>query len=187
MQLALAAISIANGFVAVKLPIIAQLHARGKVSEISTIVFPRMRWFWLSYLAHALAAVLFGEPVMRDLLHSRTPLLPTPVLIGLFVVIALEGHHAVFREITVASNRNPFARPVVIAGVLIVLLSVVLVRWIGVWGLILAPGLVQLSFNNWWTVLVGLRSMHSSTRSYLSALFAMDRAKISLANSFFLP
>jgi O-antigen/teichoic acid export membrane protein len=175
MQLALAALGIAAAFVLVKLPIIAQLHARGKVREISQIVFPRMRWFWLSYLALALAAVLFGEPVLRDLLHSKTSLLPTPLLIGLFIVIGLEGHHAVFREITVASNQNPFAKPVVISGILIVLLSVILIRWIGLWALILAPGLIQLCFNNWWTVLIGLRSMGASVGDYVFGLSGFKR------------
>ena len=96
------------------------------------------------------------------------------LLIGLFVVIGLEGHHAIFREITLTSHRNPFALPVVLSGILIGILTLVLVRWIGLWGLILAPGLVQICFNNWWTVLVGLHSMgktHQATirRDFLGA------------------
>ena len=150
----------------VKLPMIAQLHARGKEREISRIVFPRIRLFWLSYVALALAAVLFGEPVLRGLLHSKTSLLPTPLLIALFVFTGLEGHHGIFRELAMTAHRNPFARPVVISGTLIVLLSCFFVPRIGLWALILSPGIVQIGFNNWWTVLVGLRSFGASIRGY---------------------
>lgn len=173
MQLALAAISIATAFFAVKLPIIAQLFARGKTREVAGVVFARIRWFWVSYIVLALAAVFFGEPVLRDLFHSKTSLLPIPVLIGLLVVIGLEGHHAIFREVTVASNQNPFAMPVVVSGVLIVLLGMVLVRWIGLWGLVVAPGIVQICFNNWWTVWVGLRAMGLSGTDYFTGILGI--------------
>jgi O-antigen/teichoic acid export membrane protein len=178
MQLAAAAMSIATGFFIVKVPLIAQLRARGKAHEIALIVFPRMRWFWAVYIALSLAAILFGEPVLRDILHSKTPLLPTSLLIGLFVVIGLEGHHAIFREITLTANQNPFAKPVIISATLIVLLSLILVRWIGLWGLIIAPGIVQICYNNWWTVLVGLRSMGNSIGDYVLSLVGLDRARL---------
>ncbi len=175
-QLAFAAMSIASGFFLVKIPLIAQLRASGKVDEISRIIFPRMRWFWAVYIGLAAAAIIVGEPVLRDVLHSQTPLLSTSLLIGLFAVVGLEGHHAVFREITLTSHCNPFAAPVIIAAIFIVLLSLILVRWFGLWGLIVAPGIVQLCFNNWWTVLVGLRSMEKSVRDYIYGLVGIRRS-----------
>src|SRR5581483_12488414 len=101
---------------------------------------------------------------------------------GLFIVIGLEGHHGIFREVALTANQNPFARPVVISGLIIVLLSLVLVRWIGLWGLIVAPGLVQICFNNWWTVLVGLRSIESSPGYYVSWLVGLRRPQITSAS-----
>ena len=173
LQLALAAISIATGFFSVKVPLIAQLHARGRVTEISRLIFPRLRWFWAVYITLSLAAVLLGESILENVLHSKTPLLSTPLLIGLLAVIGLEGHHGIFRELTLTSHRNPFAKPVIISGILIVILSFILVRWLGLWGLILAPGIVQICFNNWWTVLVGLHSVGNSMADYLFGLFGL--------------
>ena len=177
MQLALAAMSIATGFFIVKVPLIAQLQAHGRRNEISEIVFPRMRWFWAVYIALSAAAILFGEPIVRDLLHSKTPLLSRSILTGLFLVIGLEGHHAIFREITLTANQNPFAKPVIVSGLIIVCLSIALVQRIGVWGLILAPGIVQICFNNWWTVLVGLRSIGSTAGDYVSSLFHINDSR----------
>lgn len=182
LQLALAAIGIATTFVSVKIPLFAQLHARGEVRQISKIAFARLRWFWLVYIGLGLVAILFGERVLNGFLHSKTPLLATSLLVGLFVVIGLEGHHAIFREITLTSHRNPFAVPVIISAALIVLLTFFLVRWIGVWGLILAPGIVQICFNNWWTVWVGLRSMENSVGDYVRGLFGQNRSTVPTAS-----
>jgi O-antigen/teichoic acid export membrane protein len=170
MQLVLAAVAIPTSFIAVKLPVIAQMHALGKTREIGRIVFPRMRWFWSVYIGLALFTILFGERVIHGWFHSQTPLLSSPLLIALFVVTGLEGHHGIFRELALTAHRNPFAKPVVYSGILIVLMSLLVVPRIGLWGLILVPGIVQLCFNNWWIVLVGLRSFGSSFGEYLRNL-----------------
>lgn len=175
LQLAAAAVSLATAFVAVKTPLIAQMRTRNANRRIGDIVISRMRMFYATFLMLALAAIFLGEPVLHDLLHSRTPLLPTPILAALLIVVGLEGHHAIFRELTLTAHYNPFAVPVVIAGACVVLLTLALVRVIGVWALVVAPGIVQLCFNNWWTVLVGLRSIGLSAGEYLARLFAIKR------------
>ncbi|MDQ3198592.1 MAG: hypothetical protein M3Q46_05280 [Verrucomicrobiota bacterium] len=174
MQLVLAAVAIASSFVAVKLPLIAQMHALGKIGQIGNLIFPRMRWFWAAYITLAIVTTVAGDRVIHGWFHSQTPLLASPILIALFIVTGLEGHHGVFRELAVTAHRNPFAAPVVVSGGLIVLLNVLFVPKIGVWALILVPGIVQLSFNNWWTVKVGLESMGSSTNDYLRGLFGRN-------------
>ncbi|MEO6871052.1 MAG: hypothetical protein ABI233_02395 [Chthoniobacterales bacterium] len=171
LQLALAATGVANTFVAVKIPLISQMRARLQTQAISGLVFSRLRFFWIAFLGFSSLAISCGHLVFRDILHSNTPLLSTPMLVVLFVVIGLEAHHAIFREITLTSHFNPFATPVIVSAIMIVILSLALVQWIGLWGLILAPGLVQICFNNWWTVAVGLRSMDSSLGNYARGLF----------------
>jgi O-antigen/teichoic acid export membrane protein len=174
MQLVLAAVAIASSFILVKLPLIAQMHALGKTREIGNLVFPRMRWFWGTYVGMAMATIILGDRVIHGWFHSQTPLLSMPLLIGLFVVGALEAHHGIFRELALTAHRNPFAVPVVVSGALVALSGIFLVPRIGLWGLILAPGIVQLSFNNWWTVWIGLRSIDSSTGGYIRGLFGLS-------------
>ena len=174
MQLVLAAVAIASSFILVKIPLIAQMHALGNVGEIKRTVFPRMRWFWAVYVGLAMVTIFLGDRVIHGWFHSQTPLLSKPLLTALFIVAALEGHHGVFRELAVTAHRNPFAGPVIISGILIVIFSIVVVRQIGLWGLILVPGIVQISFNNWWTVRVGLKTMGSSAGEYLRGLFTRN-------------
>ena len=135
-----------------------------------------MRWFWAVYAALAMVTIFFGDRVLHGWFHSQTPLLSKPLLLALFFVVALEGHHGIFREIAVTAHRNPFARPVIISGILIVILSCLLVPRLGFWGLILVPGFVQIGFNNWWTVRVGLQSMGSSVGEYFRVLFGRNVA-----------
>ncbi len=181
MQLMLAAVAIASSFIAVKIPLVAQMHALGKEDEIGRIVFPRMRWFWVVYIGLAILTAVFGDHVLQGWFRSQTPLLSTPLLIALFLVGALEGHHGIFRELAVAAHRNPFAIPVIVSGILIVILSLLLVPRIGIWALVLVPGIVQISFNNWWTVLVGLRSMGNSTSDYLKGLFMREKPSFTVS------
>ncbi len=182
LQLAAAAVSLSTAFVAVKTPLIAQMRTRNANRGIGDIMISRMRMFYAAFFTLALAAVFFGEPVLHDFLHSRTPLLPTPIFAVLIIVVGLEGHHAIFRELTLTTHYNPFTIPVVIAGACVVLLTLILVPVIGVWALVVAPGVVQLCFNNWWTVLVGLRSIDLSAGAYLTRLFAFHRPSSNLQN-----
>jgi hypothetical protein len=38
----------------------------------------------------------------------------------------------------------------------------------GLWGLILAPGLAQIAFVNWWIVLTGAKSLGLGARNFLT-------------------
>jgi len=177
MQLVGAAIAIASSFVVVKLPLVARLHALGRPWEIAPIVLIRLRYFWLTYFALAALTLTLGDRVIHGWFHSHTPLLAFPKLAALFLIVGLEGHHALFREIALASHRNPFALPVIVSGAIIVLLSLTLVPYFGLWAVIVVPGIVQLCFNNWWTILIGLKSIDSSIRDYATTLFSPRHAR----------
>lgn len=174
MQLVFAAVAIAASFILVKLPEIAQLHALGREAEIGRVVFPRLRWYWGVYLGLATMTILFGNYILHEWLHARTLLLSTPLLLAVFIIGVLEGHHGIFRELAVTAHRNPFATPIVSSGLLIVALSLILVPRYGIWALVLVPGIVQLTFNNWWIVRVGLKSMGRNFREYLTSLVGLE-------------
>ena len=90
---------------------------------------------------------------------------------------ALLAGSAVIALVGIMAVREGGATVWWMAGACVVLLTLVLVRVVGVWALVVAPGIVQLCFNNWWTVLVGLRSIELSTGEYLARLFAINRPR----------
>ena len=69
----------------------------------------------------------------------------------------LEWNHSTFATLITLSNRVPFVKASILSGGAIVILSFLSV-WLtplGILGLILAQGMVQLAYNNWyWPQLV---------------------------------
>ena len=67
-------------------------------------------------------------------------------------------------------------KPALISGVAIVGLSYFLLPRYGIWGMLLSVGVVQASFNNWWTVYRGLRGLNlKPTQFFFHILFRSGR------------
>jgi hypothetical protein len=115
------------------------------------------------------AALLAGPPLLR-LIGARTELLPLGQLSVLLAVRLLENHHSAFGSLIVTENEVPFVLPALLSGAAILAGSALgAPRW-GMWAIVLVPGLVQLAWNNWWTVGRGLAGIGMSARDYLSGL-----------------
>jgi hypothetical protein len=75
-------------------------------------------------------------------------------------------HHSLYAELVYSENVNPFVKPALISGVAIIILSMLLTPRFGVWGMLLASGLVQLCYNNWWPVLRAIRGLGPAGQNY---------------------
>jgi len=85
------------------------------------------------------------------LIDSQTYFVPTAMLLVMLLISTLEHNHAVSAGFIMADNKIPFFIPSLVSGA-----ATVLLLWIflgplhmGIWGLILAPGIVQLAYQNW--------------------------------------
>ena len=85
------------------------------------------------------------------LIGSQTYFVPTAMLLVMLLISTLEHNHAVSAGFIMADNKIPFFIPSLVSGA-----ATVLLLWIflgplhmGIWGLILAPGIVQLAYQNW--------------------------------------
>jgi uncharacterized linocin/CFP29 family protein len=94
--------------------------------------------------------MLCGNPIL-DALGKGTRLLPPGPMLALACVFFLEMNHSVFANYLTTLNRVPFMASAIASGVATVALALVFCGFggMGVWGLILAQGLVQASYNNW--------------------------------------
>ena len=94
--------------------------------------------------------VTLGNPVL-ELINSQTYFLPVPMLCLLLFFYCLEENHIVAAGFIMADNKIPFFIPSLLSGaatIILLYLFVGVLNW-GVWGMILAPGLAQLSYQNW--------------------------------------
>ena len=86
-----------------------------------------------------------------DVIGSQTHFVPASMLCAMLIINILEHNHAVSAGFIMADNKIPFFIPSLASGA-----ATVLLLWIflsplsmGVWGLILAPGIAQLAYQNW--------------------------------------
>jgi hypothetical protein len=141
-----------------KWPMIGKLRVSGETVKIRGLFFRRLYCgLGLAVFGVALAAFVF--PSVLNLMGSKTGLLPSSLFCVLGLILMLETHHSAYASLVISENENPFMLPAIISGVCILLASWWAAgRW-GVWGLILSQGFVQLLWNNWWTVLRGLKGV----------------------------
>lgn len=115
------------------------------------------------YIAGGLCWVLLGNWAL-GLIHSQTMFLPTSMLCVMLLISALEHNHSVSAGFIMADNKIPFFIPSLVSGA-----ATVFLLWLflsplhmGVWGLILAPGIAQLAYQNWKWPSVIIRELHQS-------------------------
>jgi len=96
-------------------------------------------------------ALLIAGDWVLNLIGSQTNLLPTGMLLLALFVGLLEHNHAISAGFIMADNKIPFFIPSLLSGAATVILLFIFLSplKLGLWGLILAPGLAQLAYQNW--------------------------------------
>lgn len=102
------------------------------------------------YLVGGAAFVILGDPLL-SILRSDTHFLPATMLACILFISLLEQNHVLAATFIMADNKVPFMWPSLISGAATILLLWIMLAvggW-GLWGMILAPGIAQLAYQNW--------------------------------------
>jgi O-antigen/teichoic acid export membrane protein len=154
IQLLLAISGIGSLLVTLQMPRMNAAQVRNDYPQLRKALGLAVVTAWAIFGVGALVIVLFGNPLL-ELLGKSLRLVDGDLLAALLMIAFLEMNHSVAAMYLTTLNQVPFAGAAVISGVLIACLGTVLcgvVGW-GLWGLVVAPGLVQLCYNNWkWPV-----------------------------------
>jgi O-antigen/teichoic acid export membrane protein len=161
-------VAVSGIWVAVKFPLINQLRSQGRLDEIAHLFRQRITVAMLTYIVGACALLCFGHWLLA-FLHSKTQFLPIPLFATMLLIYLLETHHSLYATLVFSENVNPFVVPAFASGSAIILLSILLTPRIGVWGMLLSQGIVQLCFNNWWTVFRAVHGLGDGGAGYWSA------------------
>ena len=95
-------------------------------------------------------AVLWGDDVLR-LIKSQTMFLPTAMFAVMVAFHMLEDNQSMASGFIMSDNRIPFFIPSLVSGaatVVLLWLFLDVLDW-GIWGMILAPGIAQLAYQDW--------------------------------------
>jgi O-antigen/teichoic acid export membrane protein len=132
------------------MPKLAQCRAENDIAGLKRYYLLCIGSLVLVYIIGGLLWVALGDRAL-DLIGSQTYFVPTTMLLVMLFISLLEHNHAVSAGFIMADNKIPFFIPSLASGA-----ATVLLLWLfldplqmGIWGLILAPGLAQLAYQNW--------------------------------------
>ena len=103
-----------------------------------------------AFVVCGLGLIFVGPPLLA-LFHSKTVLLSTTFIIIYLIICFLEANHGLAAQILLTKNEVPFMYPALIAGAMTVVLLYIFLKFtpLGVFSLILAPGISQIVYQNW--------------------------------------
>ncbi|MDR1681487.1 MAG: hypothetical protein LBS12_06880 [Prevotellaceae bacterium] len=103
-----------------------------------------------TFLLGGAALLLLGDRALH-IIGSQTPLLSGTFILLALAVSLLETNHAVAGQVLLTKNEVPFFRAALVAGGLTLVLLFLFLHCtaLGVFALILAPGLAQACYQNW--------------------------------------
>lgn len=106
-------------------------------------------------------------PWIEKLFHSQTQFLPKTMIAAMVIIQLLEQNHVIAAGFIMADNKIPFFIPSLVSGAATICLHALLVGYLGwgVWGMILAPGIAQLAYQNWKWPSVIIKEIHNANLS----------------------
>jgi O-antigen/teichoic acid export membrane protein len=137
-------------------PKVAQYRTQNNIHEIKRIYLKTCLILFVTFIFCGAILLGFGDWALT-LIGSQTPLLPKFLIaIALFIVL-LEMNHATAGGFLLTKNEVPFFKASLISGGATVVLLFAFLNYtqMGVWALILAPGIAQAFYQNWkWPMVV---------------------------------
>ncbi len=131
-------------------PQIAQYRAEKNTMGLRKIFTQSTLALWGIFILGSVVLVFLGDWALA-LIKSDTVLLSTGLLCAFLVTQVLECNHQLAAGFLIADNKIPFFIPSLISGAATVFLLWLFIgpMNLGLWGMVLAPGVAQLVYQNW--------------------------------------
>jgi O-antigen/teichoic acid export membrane protein len=110
--------------------------------------------------------ILFGNKALT-LLNKESQLVPMGILIIMVITQILDSHSTFHAGIYISTNHIPFVIPSLISGIVILGGGFLVLPVYGLTGIIMMKFLVQLSFSNWYSMVLSLRLLKWPLKNYL--------------------
>ena len=143
-------------FTKVYMPKLFQWRVEGRNDLVKRTFYISSMVMFVVFALSGFTIVLWGD-WMLTLLKSGTMLLPTGLLILVFVQFYLEYNHSNAAQYLLSKNEVPFFKASLLSAAGVLVLLGVFVVWLdlGLLGMILAPTLAQAVYQNWkWPLVV---------------------------------
>jgi O-antigen/teichoic acid export membrane protein len=147
-------------------PFLSKAYAAGQHEQVIALLLRNVRisMFAMAILVPFIA--LFGEEIINIWLGTGN-FVGNYVLWTMLVMVFLEVHHVSMATATMATGRIAFMWAALLAGLLNILISLVLARYLGLWGVALGTMIAQILTNNWYAPYLTLKHFGVPLSMYL--------------------
>lgn len=154
--------SLASVYYLSYLPKIANLRVENNLPGIKKIYLKCLVLMIFTFISCGIILIFLGNWGLT-LLKSQTQLLSNVMIFIILIITFLEKNHAVAGGFLLTRNEVPYFKAAIISGIATVIMLFILIKiaHLEVWGIILAPGLVQLVYQNWKWPAVLLKQLNS--------------------------
>ena len=123
------------------------------------------------------AGLIFIGPGLLVLIHSKTHLLPSFMTFVFLIVTFFETNHVLAAQMILTKNEVPFAKASIISGLAAIVLLLISLKFttIGIWGMILAPGIAQIVYQNWKWPLMVIQDLDIKFKDYFDSILTTIR------------
>ncbi len=150
LQLALMLHGLSAAWMTVIWPKVNAMRSRGELAEVTRLVKTRMALSVMTFALGAIVACIVG-PLTLKLLRSKTEFLPEPQLALLMLTVGVDFIMGCHSAVIQTGNQTLHLRPFIVTGVLTPVMGLMLGKFFGVTGVIIAPLASQALFNAWVT------------------------------------
>lgn len=142
--------SLSKVYYSSNIPKIAQLRVKNDYFQIKRIYINSILIMLVTYFGSIAFLALFGN-IALDFIGSKTHILSSTMIMIIGLIGLLEENHGIAGGFLLSNNEVPYFKASLISGFATVVLLMIFIKYLGweIWGMILAPGVVQLVYQNW--------------------------------------
>ena len=150
VQLIMVISALAGIYLSTYYPKISKFRVENNKLAIKELYIKGQLLLFITYFIGGLILILFGSWGI-DLIGSKTQLMPKFLLLLTLFVTYLEANHSSAATVLLTKNEVPFLKASLLSGGATVIMLFVLLVYtnLGLWALILAPGMAQGIYQNW--------------------------------------
>jgi O-antigen/teichoic acid export membrane protein len=152
----------------VKWPQITIMRTQGRLEDMAILFARRLALTMLTFLVLAAGLVLFGNTVL-DWKGTHTKFLETPYLVVYLLQAAQQHFYAQFGSLAFTENVVPFVKLSLWTGAALIVLTIVLVQYMGLWGLLLGPIISTVAASSWYITRRGFQGQPLSVKQFARA------------------
>ncbi|MDE1482435.1 O-unit flippase-like protein [Xenorhabdus bovienii] len=143
-----------------QLPKMNSLQLNNNIEKLRDIYSLSVVSLWFIFISTTVGFYFLGVPILHAI-SSTSSIIDVPWFFLFAFVLLLEANHGVSGSYLTTLNKVPFLKANLISGFFVISLSVILVKYynLGIYGLIIGQGIVQLAFNNWYWPLLARKHL----------------------------